>query len=1097
VAAPANVVAGILELALQIAADIKSLGTTKADKTNVVDLLTAQTVAGIKTFTSPPAVLPIPTLSSNSQLVHKKYVDDAISNVVAGTGATQVPANYVPAVDRDVLNLGYSRRKEYFIDATQLKNYVNSDTDAVKLAAIQWNTNVGLQAIKNNPNKLIVFDPEQAWPIQLTLSGFDTTNFPTVDSQVPVRIKGRFKQPVGSFVSQAEADAWKNTGSNPNGRVPSATVIEVTRTWGAPQDISSTGRVIFGPNLPPWYQPSQDATQIVLSAAAYSGWQLGDAAVICSNDSYAFSVRATNSDNVWKAQYLEVNAIGIDVANYTVAAVSSANVAAGRSSLTPDGNNNGMEARWIKGATSLTQALVRGDTGNAQLLFTSLPAAFQLGEQLIDVQTSQPIGTVGKQYLVVPGKLDDAYTTTPCIRKVRRDIPIVMDIEVESAVDTNTVIASWNRPTSIAFSGTYDHAIKANIKSGLGRGVSFTSSKRGRAELRIAGLPNFALENDLGEGAYGYGGNTLGCTEDLLFIMDVENVRHGFTTNVLGGTWNLKAGGGSGTHAQSTNYFKYGTTRNVTIEGSFRYTFGAGIDTHEGARNVVMQNFKVIKPFWGGRILSGGTGINTRGHNTVIQNGYIEDVRDGISDAGQNIVSGTYGSLTIVKNVIVNGFQLSGYTSGESSNYSTAESYIEDCVFIGDNSVLTSELYQAGLVLGYGKVITKGVVIRQVNGAMIIHKGTASNATPPRQGGVGIHIAPVFDFRNGNAATGIRYESHMDSAALVEPVIIAAGVNRPQYLLRHEVGAPASPYSPTNVQYQGIKLVQTVTPVATPALTYNGAIVNGVPTAAGTATRIADFGEAAAAAALPAGGTTGQVLRKNSATDGDVAWGTVREVPVGGSAGQLLKKTTSADGDTSWTWLPSSTKVNVDGTFQATLDIDSTPPVKIVSVDADFAGPVSGTTVQDITPLQTLLPAGTYDIEAAVIYSMTSGTAGSPRLGLGGAGASAASLPAGVIQSTQGTSAATQSGSRFWLTTLGIAGTAASYPSAAGQAPVAGQNVAGVGVGSFALPISWEVIGKVTLTAPGVIGLVGQVSSGGDRLMTIKAGSKIKFTRTA
>jgi hypothetical protein len=1099
-AAPANVVAGVLEVALQIAADIKSLTSTKADKTNVVDLLTAQTVAGIKTFTSPPAVLPLPTLSSNGQLTHKKYVDDLIANVTAGTGSTTVPVNYVPLVDRDVLNLGYSRRSTYMIPKEELQNYVTSDSDAVKLAAIANNTSKYHAALKAYPNRVIEFDPStgEAWPIQSNVDGLDTTTWGT---QIPVRVKGKFKQPVGTFQTQAEADAYKVNKSNPNGRVPAAAVFEVGRAWGAPQAITSIGYTMFGPNLPPWYQPSQKATKLVLGAATgYSGWKIGDQAVICSNDSYDAAVRAGYADNnVWKAQYLEVNAIGVDVANYTTSAASSANVAAGRSALNYNGTNNGMESRMVKGGTSNVQALVRGDTGNSQLLFVSVPAAFTVGEQLIDVQTNQPIGTVALQYLVTPGKLLNQYSTTPVIRKVPTNLPIVMDVEIECEVDPSAkVIPGYNRSPEIGFTGTYDHSLRIKITSGTGRGVVFTSAKRGVANITVSGLPNHALENELSEDAYGYGAGTFGCTDDILFNMDVENVRHGFTTNLVGGKWNLAATGSTdntNNGINSTNYRKYGTTRNCTVQGSFRYTFGAGIDTHEAAESLIFRNFQIIKPFWGGRVLSAGVGINTRGFNTLIENGYIQDVATGITDGSQQVASGYPGSHTRVRNVIVDGFQANGFSQGSPSvNYVSAETTIEDCIFRGDPTILNTEYYQAGLLLNYGQVLTKGIVVEAVNGCMIIHKGTSSTDTPKRRGGTGIHINPVFDFTDSNANTTIRYEAHMDVAAVLGMTIIANGGSRPASIFRHEIDAPETGQLPTNVQWDAIRLVQANSVAATPSLHVIGA---QVPASTATNTRLRSPGDLV----LPTGGTTGQVLRKKSNADGDFEWATISSggssLPVGGSTGQILRKSSATDGDAAWAWAASATKVNVDGVYQGTLDIDSSPPIKIVSVDADVPGPASGTLVQDVSVLQTTLPAGTYDVEATVIYSMTSGTAGSPRLGIGGAGSSAATLPTGLITSTQGTSAAGPPGSRFWITTLGVAGAAAVFPSAAGNAPTAGQNVAGVGVGSFALPISWDITTKVTLTAPGVIGIVGHVSNGGDRTMTIKAGSKIKFTRTA
>jgi hypothetical protein len=52
---------------------------------------------------------------------------------------------------------------------------------------------------------------------------------------------------------------------------------------------------------------------------------------------------------------------------------------------------------------------------------------------------------------------------------------------------------------------------------------------------------------------------------------------------------------------------------------------------------------------------------------------------------------------------------------------------------------------------------------------------------------------------------------------------------------------------------------------------------------------------------LPAGGTTGQQLEKDSGTDGDATWHTRGHVPTGGTTGQVLAKVNGTDFNTTWT----------------------------------------------------------------------------------------------------------------------------------------------------------------------------------------------------
>ena len=51
---------------------------------------------------------------------------------------------------------------------------------------------------------------------------------------------------------------------------------------------------------------------------------------------------------------------------------------------------------------------------------------------------------------------------------------------------------------------------------------------------------------------------------------------------------------------------------------------------------------------------------------------------------------------------------------------------------------------------------------------------------------------------------------------------------------------------------------------------------------------------------VPAGGSTGHVLIKNSAVSGDYQWKELVALPKGGSAGQVLIKNSTTDGDASW-----------------------------------------------------------------------------------------------------------------------------------------------------------------------------------------------------
>ena len=78
---------------------------------------------------------------------------------------------------------------------------------------------------------------------------------------------------------------------------------------------------------------------------------------------------------------------------------------------------------------------------------------------------------------------------------------------------------------------------------------------------------------------------------------------------------------------------------------------------------------------------------------------------------------------------------------------------------------------------------------------------------------------------------------------------------------------------------------------------------------------------------VPAGGTTGQVLKKASGTDYDTEWddesgGGGSGLPDGGTAGQILTKDSGVDGDASWQTVTAENRVLTPRTFTYGVDTD-------------------------------------------------------------------------------------------------------------------------------------------------------------------------------
>lgn len=75
-------------------------------------------------------------------------------------------------------------------------------------------------------------------------------------------------------------------------------------------------------------------------------------------------------------------------------------------------------------------------------------------------------------------------------------------------------------------------------------------------------------------------------------------------------------------------------------------------------------------------------------------------------------------------------------------------------------------------------------------------------------------------------------------------------------------------------------------------------------------------GNSGSSSSLPPGGTTGQILKKQSDTNGDASWETLTiptEIPSGGSTGQILAKASPTNGDVAWATLNIPNDIPIGG----------------------------------------------------------------------------------------------------------------------------------------------------------------------------------------
>lgn len=912
----------------------------------------------------------------------------------------------------------------------QLQTYAANATDAVKNAVIANNNAAIIAAIKSRPGALVVLDPSQAWPAQLDFDGFDSAFVP----QYPIRLRGALLLP------------------RPTAGVASKSALQITRSFGAAQAVTNIGPVVLGLVNPAWNTPSYTVSSFRLASGNYAAHRAGKVFQLVSADSYAWAQRA-GYDNVWKGAFVTLAGILMPVTGYSFAAASTASVAAGKPAIDfdPTAGRNGFEAREVKGASSNVTALVQGDTANGQLIFSSIPGNFTQGENLIDVRTGALIGQVGQISLITVDRLNTSYTTTPFIREVPLDLGVELDLRIEIDSNQDDFMLSSLRPSAVQLDGVASFNVTLDVRGGYARALVLFSCFRGKVDVTAKGLPNHALEyGPEWQNAYGYAVGVSGCTEMVTIYVNAIDLRHGITTNGWGGTYNRNSRNNTvdATGVLCDNYHVYGTVRRCRFSATTKGTFAAGIDTHEGCEDNVIENFDISMPTGLGRNLTNGAGVVLRGFGNVVRNGIIRNAQTGIADGSAALDSGGLAHTNHIYGVVIDGFQNNGISvdgptistliDQSRSNYRLL---VENVLIRGDGTAKNSPYYQYGIVVGNINLITRNVKIEKVNGLPVRHN----------RGGIAVHENLVIDYTDAKSTSPLRVDTAMDQLSIFGLTYIMGALSIGDGFIDH--GATGT----TPINYRGFRSVPGLATGSAAGPTK--VLKTGNPTGP-VVTLVTDPGEINAASSgpsLPAGGSTGQILRKSSSTDGDAAWA----------------------------WAASATKVNVDGVFQPTLDISSDPVVKIVSFTADTPAPAAGANVAD-TALQTSLPAGDWLVEADILYSVTTGTAGALRLGLGGAGAASSTL-VGPVVSRQATSTTGTPSGAVYITGLATAGTVATV----------GTNVAGVSPGSFALPIEWTLSARVQLSAAGVLGLMAQMSNGADRVGTIRAGSWIKFTKVA
>lgn len=758
----------------------------------------------------------------------------------AGRGLTQAASDQAAAslaaakgyVDRSNVAV-----KMLFADTTDTPGLrlPATSSDADKLAAIAWNTNLIQTAMLANPNAVVKLDPSQAWPAQVNLDELvDTSLTPGLDR----RLEGRLQLVRGTRSSASDATA---------GRITAAPAVRLVRRAGNPIAVTAVDAIQLGPNLPGSGVWTQFVTGLGF-ASGYNRFKTGQALFLRSNDYYAWAFRAVNANTVWKATWVPVGGLMFTITGYSLTALNTALGLTGGNVLTST------ERRVLVGQTSGVTALIQGDSpGTIQVVTNGVSGDFTAGETIKDQATGATIGTFGSMRVLMAGKVNTTYPTNPVVQISSGGVIDLSGITIECDGDPDDFIPEWNRCDAIDVWGGVDVDVRANIKAGYAAGVILRSCYRWYADLKCQQLPNHALETAAQEGAYGYLLRLIGACDTGAARLRGSYLRHMLTTNGAGATYN-----GAATGYQ--NFWNYGPgARNVVVTGMGSRCYGQAWDTHEGAEDITFFDHVTLYPFSAARAITGPDGAVVRGFGIRHVNPWFVGCVNGINDGGVALDSGGLVYTNEVLGGTIEKFQGIGLSHSDFFSLDQGRILWRNVDLRADKDILSSANRQTiGMLIQSGLVRTEGCRISGVNYAYVQHKSTDS--TTGNTLGRVVHKDMTWDGTDAKALSGLRQESEF-AAVDIDGLGVILGTTRPTFVVRAFVPSAvqrtstpsqadtfqAARGNATPIRYKGVRFSFATSSSTTPGLLENNTVSS--VTAAVTATPIAYLGESAAAGA--------------------------------------------------------------------------------------------------------------------------------------------------------------------------------------------------------------------------------------------------------
>lgn len=261
----------------------------------------------------------------------------------------------------------------------------------------------------------------------------------------------------------------------------------------------------------------------------------------------------------------------------------------------------------ITGATSGASAIVAAVTvdydGAVWAIIDRTTAPFTPGEVLRIA--GGDVGTAGNAGTLLSARLmeDTTYGGALKVWKGRKDVVVDLDIAIRTQTDPERV-GQAERRVSVTLEGIIDMKVSARMHNGYKAAFVLMSCFAGEISVRGGNLPNIESQD-----AFGYAVMARGATELTRVHVDVENVRHAFTTNC----YPLNSPPTDPAIVLRT----IGTSKHLTVSGTGRSCTAAAFDTHAGGWMIHFNSAQAIGTSPAGKDAAVNVGFQNRSFGTI------------------------------------------------------------------------------------------------------------------------------------------------------------------------------------------------------------------------------------------------------------------------------------------------------------------------------------------------------------------------------------------------------------------------------------------------------------------------------------------------